>query len=104
MYVIVCVWHACVCVWHVCECVYGNSDCTENTSNYHFKFQLHTSQPLKSDVTVINQLQKITLLWFVGEKSHGVWNSGAQWDQEVVNSKEITLSTEIKLVRYGVAR
>lgn len=39
------------------------------------------------------------------EKMHGVWNSGAQWNQnEVVNSKEIELSTQIKLIRYGVAR
>ena len=45
------------------------------------------------------------LLLCTGEKGHGVWNSGAQWSQDdVVNGKEIELSTQIKLVRYGVAR
>ena len=42
---------------------------------------------------------------YTGEKGHGVWNSGAQWSQDdVVDGKEIELSTQIKLVRYGVAR
>lgn len=42
---------------------------------------------------------------FLGEKKHGVWSSGARWNQNrVEDSKEIELSTQIKLVRYGVAR
>ena len=39
------------------------------------------------------------------EENHGVWNSGARWSgEEVEGDKEIELSTQIKLVRYGVAR
>lgn len=39
------------------------------------------------------------------EENHGVWNSGARWNQNGVDSsKEIQLLTQIKLVRYGVAR
>jgi len=44
-------------------------------------------------------------LFFIDEKKHGVWSSGAQWNQNgVTDSKEIELSTQIKLVRYGAAR
>lgn len=46
-----------------------------------------------------------TVIIHAGEENHGVWNSGARWNQNgVVSSKEIQLLTQIKLVRYGVAR
>ena len=56
---------------------------------------------------VENCSKRIVLLLTVhaDEENHGVWNSGARWSgEEVEGDKEIELSTQIKLVRYGVAR
>lgn len=66
--------------------------------------------PTLISTSVKNCTQRIIIIYCIqivhsDEKNHGVWNSGARWDQtEVESSKEIELSTQIKLVRYGVAR
>ena len=43
----------------------------------------------------------------IEEKMCGIWGSGARWDQNLnksVGSKKFKLSTQIKLLRHGIAR
>ena len=69
-----------------------------------YSYWLHCVLNRSEHIWLIFHVEKLFSI-YIGERQHGVWSSGARWDQNgIENGKEIELSTQIKLARHGVAR